>query len=213
MSGDIRRLITRFYRLNWSARETWELLFESEQPNSPHLLSLNRVSSLFSLFRNDFTEVRRFEADPAERTGRLSILSVIEKQYLLQLIASKRFRRVKKLWIYYRSHFHINIDDAASYCTVWRFLKRARYSMKVIDRRHIMRNDIKRLQFLQTIEWVDPNDFVDIDETATSSDQFLDSRGWAKIGQRFIKTQIIIGLLLMHITRIITVITNVFFFT
>ena len=56
LSGDIRRLITRFYRLNWSARETWELLFESEQPNSPHLLSLSHVSNFFSLFRNDFTD-------------------------------------------------------------------------------------------------------------------------------------------------------------
>jgi len=109
------------------------------------------------------------------------------------MLATRKFSRIRKLWKCFRLEYYVDQRQAPSYSTILRFIHRQLYSQKVPERRHILQDPAKRVGYIRTIRMIPPVDIVDIDEAASSDDQFLERKGWAVVGQKYLKTQFKIG--------------------
>jgi transposase len=64
---------------------------------------------------------------------------------------------------------------------------------KVIERRHIGRSPHDRLAYLQRVAQYEHIHLIDIDETASSPDQFIERYGWSTRGNPCVHTQFVLG--------------------
>ena len=82
ISGDIRRIIARFYRQRKTAKETWETLFQREQPNDNDIISLSNLRNIFTMLRQDINgaAMRIFESDLVSNEG--SVSSITDVSYI-----------------------------------------------------------------------------------------------------------------------------------
>ena len=84
-------------------------------------------------------------------------------------------------------------ESAPSYETIVRFFHKHRFSRKVLERRHILRDVAEILEYREEIAAIEVLNLISIDETASSPDQFKEKYGWAVEGQKAMRTQFKIG--------------------
>ena len=84
-------------------------------------------------------------------------------------------------------------QQGPSESTVLRTLHRDGLTRKIIQHRHYLRNDTAGYDFLKRIQHIDPHDLIDIDETASSPQSFLDKYGWSPRGEECVHVQILIN--------------------
>jgi hypothetical protein len=77
--------------------------------------------------------------------------------------------------------------------TIRRQIVRNRFSIKGIERRHILRDDALGIAFFDRIADINPLNFIDIDEVSFAPAEFHQRMGWAPIGHPCIQEQIVIG--------------------
>ena len=77
--------------------------------------------------------------------------------------------------------------------TIHRILERNSTSLKDIEHRHIRRNEIECLNFLERVEYVNPNNWFDIDGTANEKESFMKRKGRSHVGEKCILPQFHIG--------------------
>jgi transposase len=87
----------------------------------------------------------------------------------------------------------MNPDLAPSYETIVKFFHNHRYSRKVMERRHILRDEDEIMEFRMFIATIMVNDMVLVDETCSSPDEFQAKYGWAIEGEKAMCTQFKIG--------------------
>jgi transposase len=85
------------------------------------------------------------------------------------------------------------IQHCCSQSTILRTIHRANLSRKTMERRHIQRNDVQGVRYLDTIAHRDPLFCINIDGMACSRTDFFVKFGWAPIGDRCIYQQIVIN--------------------
>ena len=74
-------------------------------------------------------------------------------------------------------------ESAPSYETIVRFFLKHRYSRKVLERRHILRDEVEILEYRELIAAIGVLQLLRVDETASSPDQFKDKYRWAIEGR------------------------------
>ena len=74
-----------------------------------------------------------------------------------------------------------------------RFFHKHRYSRKVLESRHILRDEEEILDYRELIAAIGVVQLLAVDETASSPDQFKDKYGYAIEGQKAMRTQFKIG--------------------
>ena len=109
------------------------------------------------------------------------------------MMESKRYSTISDLAREFAIEYYDNIASHPSYRSVIRYFHKENYVRKVIERRHILQDPVKRLEFMERIAHVDPFDSINLDESASSPDQFLQKYGWAPKGEDCIRMQIVIG--------------------
>jgi transposase len=174
-----------------SAEDIYARLFQ----NNEITMTLDYLRNLVKLLKTDNNFALNYIMGPATTNGKQDMLSDFEKGFLRQLVIDIKFARLSQM----RNNF-INSYYGEEYqgrllslSTFQRVVHRERLSRKVIQRQHILRDDVAGLQFLDRIAMFDPLKLVDIDETANNPESFLMKKGWAPIGDECIKQQICIG--------------------
>ena len=74
-----------------------------------------------------------------------------------------------------------------------RILRKSKITVKTIERRHMLCDDMAGLEFMEQMAMIDPILLVDIDEMKQSPEDFLLKFGWSPMGERCMKEQIVIG--------------------
>ena len=82
--------------------------------------------------------------------------------------------------------------QAPDYATLVRFSHANRYSRMVMERRHILRNEEERFEFMTDISHREVGSLIFMDETLTTSKEYLEKYGWGLAGGKCIKTQFVI---------------------
>jgi hypothetical protein len=173
-----------------SAKEIFNVTFQSNynKINKQYLQIL--VSSIDRMSEEDSV---LFQMKASKKGGRRKLLNQFERAYLFNIFKDRRYRRLDKLAKDFAEEFFYLIIDAPSQRTVYNEFQRAEITRKVMERRHILQSPEQRLNYFQRIANVHPSMIIDIDETASSPDQFLEKYGWAPKSEKCMKTQIRIG--------------------
>jgi DDE superfamily endonuclease len=109
------------------------------------------------------------------------------------MIVSGKYTQQSELIQDFKALYYVDKDSAPSGRTIRRMFKKRSFVRLVLERRHMLRDVHKRVVFLRDMQHVPVPDRVDLDEMASSPDQFLEGKGWGMKGKRCIKIQIKIG--------------------
>ena len=93
-----------------------------------------------------------------------------------------------RLWSDFREFYFEDPADAPSYTTVVCFFHLNRYSRMVMERRHILRNEVQRLEYMFDVSHREVDSLIFMDETLTTSKEYLEKYGWGIKGEKCIKT-------------------------
>jgi len=144
---------------------------------------------------NDF--LQSYVLGPLLHSGRSRKLGQFEINYLLYKLSRQRTLSVKGLTARFNLEFygsdHNLFQEAPSISTIYRTLQRCDYSNKVVELRNIRQNPLLRLEFLESIKHVEYNRLIDIDETPTNEEEFIQKYGWSRRGERAVIPQFVLG--------------------
>lgn len=125
--------------------------------------------------------------------GRNKLLTSTAIYYITSLLNENHYTSLKTLITEFINLYYTNPEDAPSYSTFYRAICNENFSRKVMERRNINIDHEERFNFLENIKFLHPSMIIDIDETASSPEQFYEKYGWSKVGEKCIRTQITIG--------------------
>lgn len=120
-------------------------------------------------------------------------LDKFAQDYILHMLVNQNYRRLSNLCRDFIQEFYTFPEHAPSFSTIVRFVSSENFTRKVMERRHIRQDPIRRLEFMEEMSRLSPDRIVDLDEMPASPDQFLERYGYAPIGKKSIKCQINIG--------------------
>ena len=172
--------------LRYSPERIHDILFRGTEISLEYMQKLCR-----KLHDRDFR--RHYLLGPHRHSGRPRILSLGERQLVAQMAMDMKSFRVAKLREDFAALYYGNIQHCSSQSTILRTLRRAGLSRKTMERRHIQRNDVEGVLFLDTIAHRNPLFCVDIDGMACSRTDFFFKFGWAPVGERCVFQQIVIN--------------------
>ena len=141
---------------------------------------------------NDFSE--SYILGPYFKPGRKSHLSVEERMLVIDIALENPTWTEAVVRKYFIESFYANQNiNHLSLSTVHRIINKADITRKVTERRHILRDDVQGLEYLQRIAHENPYNLIDIDEVSSNPDSFQTRYGRSYIGERCIVRQIVIG--------------------
>jgi hypothetical protein len=184
LSKDVRkRLFYLFFYENRSAEFIHNQLFFAENifitgdiRSVP--LTLETVKNHcrhLSSNRDNLLALEIYLNGPLKRGGRNSKLSVFNHDYLLHIFCdrSRRIYTLRRLHTEFcREVFGVDANGSPSQTTISKAVHDKKFTPKVVERRHIYVDEVERLDFFERIANIDPWDIIDIDETASSPEQF-----------------------------------------
>ena len=102
---------------------------------------------------------------------------------------------LRKLHGQLKAEYYLFPESAPSYETFVMFFHKHRFSRKVLERRHILRDEAEILEYWEEIAAIEILNLISIDETVSSHDQLKEKYWWAWAieGQKAIRTQFKIG--------------------
>jgi hypothetical protein len=168
--------------LRYSPERIHDILFRGTEISLEYMQKLYR-----KLHDRDFRH--HYLLGPHRHSGRPRILSFGERQLVAQMAMDMKSFRVAKLREDFAALYYGNIQHCSSQSTILRTLRRAGLSRKTMERRHIQRNDVEGVLFLDTIAHRNPLFCVDIDGMACSRTDFFFKFGWAPVGERCVFQQ------------------------
>ena len=181
--GDIARA---YLQLHYTPQQILDTYFTGNEVSLRHLKLLCRK------FTMENTEI--LLSGPIKRGGRKrSHLLPIEANYLLDLFCQMDCTCLRKLHNEFKATYYVLPELAPSYDAIVRFFQSHRYSRKIMERRHIMRDEEEIMRYRELISAIRVSNLLAIDETASSPDQILEKYGYAIEGQRNVRTQFKIG--------------------
>jgi len=165
-------------------------------PNLNHNITKVHLKRLFDKFWKDsIPNINYYLMGPRFSSGRKRILGRDEISVLLETIKMNKTHSIRSLLQNFKTAYYGagNQEVGPSEATVFRTLKRADITVKVIERRHVDRDEVEGLQYLHRVAHIDPNTWIDIDGTAHEKESFLCKRGRSKAGVPCILPQLRIG--------------------
>jgi transposase len=193
LSSELRGLIYHLsIILEYDAQQIYECIFHSH----PSRISLKYLEGLIRRFKGNNDSSIAYMLGPSERLGNSKrMLKGDEIDALLYLINTHKQTKIRILTNTFNHLYYNPLLDAAtpSQSTVFRTLKRARISLKVVELRHIRCDEAEGLEFLTRLSHVDPFNLIDIDETASDGDSFREKYGYETVGEKCLINQIAIG--------------------
>lgn len=131
-----------------------------------------------------------FLSGPRGRPGRRRMMTPFHDAYFIALVNENPHVGFYRLVHLYNAHMGNNTRGST---TLRRSMERAGYSRKVVERFHCYRSKDERRIFLAAIAPIAAERLIDIDETASSPEQYLRVYGYAPKGRKCYKTQFISG--------------------
>lgn len=183
-----------FY-MHYTPEQIFSLFFYGDIAKAS-VRTIENHTRYLEFIRDDPLEQKMYLLAPVGRGGgQRPSIDPIQRTYLLHLFQDKErnIKTVSQLHRQFVAEFFGGADRAPSLTTITNFVHDEHFSRKVMERCHILRSPTERLRYLESIAYVMPQLIVDLDETASSPDQFKDRYGWAPIGKKCIQTQIVIN--------------------
>lgn len=194
LPGYVRTLIYRWHIVHgYNPRRIHELLIGE----TPFAINDLQVSLLYliqicrRLHDRDFAEW--YLLGSIFKHGRKPSLNEDEKEYLLHIVRSSKTIHLNQLRQKFVNSYRGSNDNIPSISTIFRILKKAKFSLKKTTRRHVRFNEAEALDFFRRISHIPPHDFVFIDEASCSPESFRMRYGRAPLGEECLINQIVIG--------------------
>ena len=176
--------------LGLSAEEIFIRLFEGDI-RKISLCYLQKLCSQIKM-ENGFRDA--YALGPYAKPGRKSNISLTEKLVMLDIALQHPTWTEAVVRQHFVTTYYENQEvDHLSVSSVHRVICRADISRKVVERRHILRDDIQGLDYMERIAHHNPYNFIDIDEVSSNPESFQTRYGRAPVGKPCIIRQIVIG--------------------
>ena len=159
------------------------------------LCTVGRIRDIIREELQNAEQQQHYVLGPYKRTGRIRghlIRGSVEANTLLDLFSEGEYTCLWRLWSDFREFYFDDPADAPSYATVVRFFHLNRYSHMVMERRHILRNEVQRLEYMFDVSHREVGSLIFMDETLTTSKEYLEKYGWGIKGEKSIKTQFVV---------------------
>jgi len=121
------------------------------------------------------------------------MLSSGERNVIAHIAMETKAFKVSKLREIFADLYYGGTQYCSSLSTIERTLHRADLSRKTMERRHILRNDVEGVRYLEVIAHRNPINCINIDGMACSRTDFFLKFGWAPVGERCVYQQIVIN--------------------
>jgi transposase len=197
LSNDIRNVICYAVQHNRSGFYIFQNIFNSD----PTKISLEYLNKLVCQIRNQQGFAEAYISGPQPIPGRRKMLNLEEIDVLIDLLELNKRTTIRILTDNFRHYYYPNElpaipiahEQPPSMSTVSRVLMTAAISRKVVEHRHILRDDDAGLDYLYRIAHINPWNFVDVDETSNDAKSFMEKYGYELIGRPCIVHQINLG--------------------
>ena len=158
----LRDIARAYLKLQYTPQQILESYFEENE------VTLRHIKYLCSKFTKENTEI--LLSGPMKRGGRRrNHLLPMEAAYVLDLFCRMGCTCLRKLHDEFKATYYVFPEMAPSYMTIVRFFQSHRYSRKVMERRHIMRDEEEILRYRELISAIRVCNLLAIDEVAASS--------------------------------------------
>ena len=189
---EIREIVHHYcVELNKSALDIHKLIFNSDN----NKCTLTYLVALCARLQDvNFANSYLSRIKP-KKTGRPYSLDYMERNLIFQHILSEKHLRVNSMYQNYCRMFYPdnNIHGRLSLSTFKRTLKRSGLTRKVMSRVNIQQNPAEGVQFLESIEHINPLFIIDVDETKNNPESFFQKHGYSPEGEECKKDQIVIN--------------------
>jgi len=188
-----RRQIYNCQALHMSALTIHQVLFAQD----PLECSLSNIRKLVAFFHQGNRQaVQNYLRGPNKFGAKEKpMLKNVELKYIMRMIQKKKMK-LSRAYVIFRKEYYGRrfVFECPSLRTFRRaVLKRIRWTRKVMERRHMLASIQLQWRFLDRIRGYDHKRMLDIDEMSQAPDTFHLEKGYAPLGQKCIKDQIIIG--------------------
>jgi len=156
-------------------------------------LSLSHLINIISKMNLNKSWKDGYLAGPNKQTGRKRILTDFQQRYLLTMVKNKPNICLNDLRYQFIAQFFPNNQENhrfVSLSTISRTIRRADYTKKVLERRHINQNPVLRMEYMDNMKYIDPLRIIDVDETLSTEKELRRRYGYAPRGERAVMTQI-----------------------
>ena len=127
------------------------------------------------------------------KIGRPQKIDLFQRNLIMDIITrTKRVRQSTICQMFHQEYYgegEIIDENKISTKKLRRIIKEEHCSLKVPEYRNINCNPIDGYNYLMSIAHIDPNNLIDIDESASSLDDFGNGKGYAPIGQKLMRVQ------------------------
>ena len=194
LSQDYRELISQKFVCGYTAEQIFEDVFCSN--NS--IISLSYLLSLCKDLADPFFR-SSFLGGPYLKSGRRVLIDENETEAIKLFVALDDTKVIHSMKLDFVQLYHGLLlpqqqqQQPYSKATFLRTLHRQKFSIKKIERRHMLCNYFHGLQYYDMISHLNVFDLVDIDEMSSSPETFYRKNGWSPIGDDCRRTQIVIG--------------------
>ena len=178
-----------------SATEIHNCYFEGANRDVPEKKPLCTIGRIRDILAKELQDPQHYVEGPYKRRGtrrRHLIRGSFEAVSLLDLFSDGEYTCLWALWRDFSALHYENPDDAVDYSTVVRFFHLNRYSRMVMERRHMLRDEQQRLDFMIDVAHREVGDLIFMDETLTTAKEYLEKYGWGIKGNKCIKTQFVV---------------------
>jgi DDE superfamily endonuclease len=181
-------IFDRYVSKRHSSARIFRELFKSEE----NVIKRRYLFDLCNKFRKfgKTYELRSFKS-----IGRPRKMSRDDTEALMVLLIMNPFISSEALrLLYFDDHYgRRHGDDLPEKDTILRAIRRARFSLKVSEKRSFLVDPHEILGYLETIAFIKPSNILDIDGINNNPESFLEKRGWAPIGTESVRFQLQVG--------------------
>lgn len=179
--------------------ESAKVVFAKVLSCNENVVSLNGLANLKSKLKAmSADEVQMYLSGPTSRrvAGRKRKFGPEVREAVSEIRLNSCLTKLSTVVSTYK-HYYLgedNVDvEAPSVATVSRMLRKDDIVRKVVERRHIGADLHRQELYLETVAPLDPDNFIDIDESCCNDAQFLQKYGWARRGENAYGTQFTIS--------------------
>jgi transposase len=162
--------------------------------NNGEILSMDYLIRLKRRLNSSVEFSVWFQSEPKKHSGKKRLLSDLESSTAIAYSLGEKCKSIGKMRtdfinMYYEDQQCPHLSES----TLLRTFHREKISRKVMSRKHYLCNDLDGAYFFERLSHINPINLIDIDETASSPESFLQKHGWSPEGEECKKVQFVIG--------------------
>ena len=168
-------------------------------PNNMQNITLKYLKSLCNKLSSspEFAQDYLLGAKAYRKSGRPLKISLLQEGIIMDLLKNHKRIQLKSLRkLYYEFYYGVqnpeNLNLRISTQSVSQVIKRANWTMKESEYRHVNYDINAANAFLVRVAHIDPMSWVDIDESGSEADCFGTGKGYAPVGEKFMRTQFVV---------------------